>query len=152
MDRREKLIISMALGILSSLYDKYGNLTLLVIGAIVLDIITGILKAKVNREISSIDSFRGFWKKISLLAGLAFGFFLDLLVEYLIIVGAKKIFINVPYSIPIGAIIGVYIILNESISICENLHECGVKLPAFLINSLKITRKNIDEDNLKNKK
>jgi len=152
MDRREKIIISMALGALSSFYDKYGNITLLVIGAIILDIITGILKAKINQEISSIDSFKGFWNKISLFAGLAFGFFLDMLAEYLFIVGAKTMFINVHLSIPIGTIIGVYIILNESISICENLYGCGVKLPAFLINSLKIARENIDEDNLKNKK
>jgi len=30
---------------------------------------------------------------------------------------------------PFGILIGAYIIINEGISIAENIYECGVKIP-----------------------
>lgn len=147
MDKIKKLIISVALSALSSFYEEYGFLILLVIGAIIFDIITGILKAKITHEIDSNKGFRGFWRKISLLAGLAFGIFLDIFEHYLITEGIEGLHIAIPISIPIGLLIGVYIILNESISICENLYACGFKLPTLLTQTLKIAKKAVDDDN-----
>lgn len=151
MEKTDIVFLSVILGFLSSLFQEYGILTILVSSAIVFDIITGILKAKVRHIINSNAGYKGFWKKLSLLAGLAFGFFLDFLEYYLITKGEEGLHINIPFAIPIGMIIGIYIVLNESISICENLHECGVRLPAFLLKALQIAKKSID-NGVKNNK
>jgi len=125
---------------------KYGLLTLLVIIAILIDIITGFLKAKINHNVNSVDATKGFWKKMSLLVGLSFGIFLDILESYIVAIGANELSLDIPFTIPIGLLVGVYIILNECISICENLYECDVKLPAFLMKMLKKTQKRVEDE------
>lgn len=136
-----KIIASVILGLVASFQHEYGILTLLVCGAIILDLITGILKAKITHKLSSKQGSKGFWKKVALLSALAFGFFLDCLEFYLIRISLGQ----TPFTkISFGMIIGIYIILNESISICENLSACGVNLPAFISNALKNETNKID--------
>lgn len=137
-----KITVSLAVGMLASFSLKYGGLVLLVCGAIIFDLVTGLLKARISHTIHSNKGWIGFWKKIALFVALAFGFFLDALEFYLVFLntGAQPNF-----QISFAMVIGVYIILNESISICENLVECGVTLPAFLQNILQNAKNNLDK-------
>lgn len=144
MDKTKIVIISIIMGFFSGLTQKYGVLAVLVSISILMDVITGLLKAKVTQQLSSEAGTKGFWKKVSLLAGFVFGIFLDYLELYLIENGAKELNLSVPFSVPIGLIVGVYIILNESISICENLYQSGCKMPEFLIKALQVSHDNID--------
>ncbi len=127
----------------TALLNTYGILSLLVCGAIIFDVITGILKAKTSKTINSNAGFIGLWKKLSLFAGLFFGYFLDFVERYL---GSVSDTIDITFHIPFGMIIGIYIVLNECISIVENLYACGVKLPGFLIKALKAASDRADNN------
>lgn len=137
---------SVIIGFTMYFTNEYGFLILLVTIAILIDIFTGLIKGKINREINSRAGYIGLWKKIALFACLGFGLFLDAVVHYSFILQEGK---NIPLSfvqkIPFGDIIGIYIILNESISIIENLHACGIKLPSFIVNILRVSKEEIDK-------
>ncbi len=139
-------LFSIISGFAMSFITQYGMLSLLVCSVILLDIITGLLKAQISHSISSSFGFKGFWKKLSLLVGLSFGYFLDFFETYLLSINSA---ISLSLEIPFGTMIGVYIIFNESISVLENLCACGVKLPSFLSKSLKAANDQLDEGKLK---
>ena len=72
-----KWLISVITGGLAAFFGQYGLFIALVAVAVVLDVITGLIKAKATGEgLDSGKATKGFWKKISLFVGLAFGIFL----------------------------------------------------------------------------
>ena len=73
-----------------------------------------------------------------------FGVFLD----YFITEATQVVDIVLPFASPFGLIVGVYIVLNESISICENLYACNPKsIPPWIANLLKTASNKIDNEN-----
>lgn len=143
---------SVIIGFAICFTNQYGNLILLIALAVLIDIITGLIKGKVNKEINSQAGYIGFWKKLSLFAGLGFGIFLDAVVGYsFVLYQDGNTSLSLARNIPFGNIIGIYIILNESISIVENLHACGVKIPLYIFNILHVAKDEIDKGT-KNKK
>ncbi|MFA9380586.1 MAG: phage holin family protein [Acetanaerobacterium sp.] len=145
-DKAVKCVISIIAGWFASFFHQYGHLTVLVCIVIIFDVVTGILKAKVSGTVNSNAGFQGFWRKLSLFAGLSFGYFLDYFNRYLFSSSDTQ---NYSIDIPFGTIIGIYIILNESISILENLYICGVKLPTFICKALKTAGEQMDDDGTK---
>lgn len=145
-----KITFSVLIGTISSLYQQYAAILILVILAICLDVVTGLIKSKVTGEaINSKKGTVGFWKKMSFLVSLLFGIFMDVFIPVLLTV----INIQLPFNCPFGFIVGVYIILNESISICENIYKTNTKaIPKWLKDFLTLAVKEIDDKNNKNKK
>ena len=145
-----KITFSVLIGTISSLYQQYAVILILVILAICLDVVTGLIKSKVTGEaINSKKGTVGFWKKMSFLVSFMFGIFMDVFIPVLLTV----INIQLPFNCPFGFIVGVYIILNESISICENIYKTNTKaIPKWLIDFLTASVKEIDNKNNKNKK
>lgn len=133
MVEKEKLFMAGVCGTLSALAENYGVILLLCCIFILIDLVTGLAKAKIHGKVKSSVGYRGFWRKAALITALVFGICLDCLIWY--ITGSN-------ISPPIGRILGLYIAINESISICENLNACGVKLPKFVIMALD----NINDD------
>ena len=131
-------------GFAAALTQQYALILACVVIAIVFDTITGLLKSKVTEKPwSSKRGTIGFWKKIALLVALAFGIFLD----YFIPVALGAVSITLPFNTPFGLIVGVYIVLNESISICENFYEINpMILPKWIIRLLRTTAEKIDEE------
>ena len=70
-------------------------------------------------------------------AALVFGIALDFWAEYASVSGLAS---------PIGRLFGIYIAVNECISICENLSACGVKMPSFVTHTLGKMKKSIASD------
>ena len=140
-----KITFSVLIGIISSLYQQYAAILILVILAICLDVVTGLIKAKVTGEtINSKKGTIGFWKKMSFLVSLLFGIFMDVFIPVLLTV----INIQLPFNCPFGFIVGVYIILNESISICENIYKTNPNaIPKWLKDFLVLAVKEIDDKN-----
>ena len=132
-------------GLLATLAGEYGILVILVAIVIILDVITGILRALATGEpLSSKKGTQGFWKKISLLFGVAFGFFLDLAAPVLL----EVVNIKLPFerTLLFGSVICCYAILNESISICENLLKANkMILPKWLKKLLQGAKDEIDK-------
>lgn len=130
-----KWILSIFGGLFAAFFKQYGFLIFLVAAAIVFDLITGLIKAKVSEEDvwSSEKCRQGLYKKIALLLAMFFGFFLDLFIPYAL----QYVNVTLPFAMPFAMIISFYIILNESISICENLYAANPEtLPKWIVNLL----------------
>ena len=134
MDEKVKLILSGLLGTLAALSENYGAILLLCCAFILIDLATGLAKARIQGRINSTIGYKGFWRKAALLATLVFGICLDLLAAYVAGPGITA---------PIGRILGLYIAINECISISENLAACGVKLPRFITTALDSAQKDL---------
>lgn len=137
-----KWLLSVLLGLILSFTQKYGIMIIFVAVAIVFDFITGLIKANIKGELSSDIGRKGFFKKIALLVCLFFGFFLDYVIPYM----CGSIGVKIPFDTPFGLIICFYIVMNECISICENLYACdpGI-MPKWIVKVLKSAKEQIDE-------
>ncbi len=136
---------SALLGTLATLAEQYTILIVLVAAAIVLDVITGLIRCGATGEkLSSEKGTKGFWKKIMLMASLLFAFFLDVSIPT--ILGVVNVTLPFQKSLLFGSIVGVYIILNESISICENILKANkMALPKWLKKLFQDAKKEVDE-------
>lgn len=137
MEERTKTILAALSGALAALSEDYGIILLLCCAFILIDLTTGLARAKIQGCINSAIGYKGFWRKMALVAALVFGMCLDMLMVYIAGPG---------FSSPIGKIVGLYIAINECISICENLVASGVKLPRFVSAALAAARDEIEKD------
>lgn len=136
-----KAVLSVILGTLAVFFRQYGLIIILVAVVITFDFASGILKSKIKGVINSKTGRQGFLKKLALFMALFFGIFMDYFIPMLLEAGVDLI---IPFKLPFGLIVGCYIIINESISIIENLYECGVKMPAFIQKSLMAAKDKLD--------
>ena len=96
----------------------------------VIDYVTGITAACVKKEqVSSYKGILGITKKVFMYLLVLVGVFVDLMLQYMF----KNL--NIPISLPfvVGCIVACWLVLNEMLSILENLNEIGVPMPPFLM-------------------
>lgn len=138
-----KWLLSVITGGLAAFFGQYGLFIALVAVAVVLDVITGLIKAKATGEgLDSGKATKGFWKKISLFFGLAFGIFLDYAVATVLVQVGVTIGLELPFSL----IICAYIIINEAISISENLYLTNPdSFPPAVGKLLKVAKGKIED-------
>lgn len=130
-----KWLISVIGGLITTFLQQYGILILLVAVAIMFDLVTGLIKAKASKTDawSSSKCRAGLWKKLSLLVGMFFGFFLDWFIPFAL----TYVNVTIPFAMPFSMIICLYIVLNESISVCENLYAVNPEImPKWISNLL----------------
>lgn len=146
-----KFLGAFLLGMIASFCKQYGLVIALVLVLIVMDCITGLIKAKVTGEKwDSKKGTKGFWKKMALICALFFGVALDAVIPFVLQLGLD---VSLPFNAPFGLIVGAYIILNESISICENLYAANQAIiPGWIVRLLKIAGNAIDAGNDKEEK
>ncbi len=134
-------IIGGAVG--AAITSDWGFFTLAVTIAVVADVITGLVKAKVTNEgLSSKLGTEGFFKKIGFFIALGVGAYLDILVPKMLEAGLG---ITMTTKIPFFLVIACYIIINELISIAENLYKINPQaLPGFVITILKTFKDDLD--------
>ena len=142
---RYLLGISACVGAMATLAEQYIVLIILVAAAIVLDVITGLVRCMATGEkLSSEKGQKGFWKKMSLLMSLAFAFFLDISIPT--VLDVVKIKLPFENTLLFGSIIAVYIILNESISICENIIKADKRaLPKWMKKLFQDAKDDMDQ-------
>lgn len=145
MNKNLKAAISVIGGIVATAAEQYGILLLFMIAAIVIDVITGLAKAKKSGAgWSSQKGTEGFYKKLSYLIAFAFGILLDCFIPFLL----KYISIVLPFNMPFTLIIVCYIVLNECISIAENLYAINPNtLPGWIVNVLTASKQKLEELN-----
>lgn len=141
---KPKIIATAALSALTAFANKYAAIVVFVVIVVCLDIITGIIASCATGEkISSEKGTKGFWKKMALFAALAFGFLLDYFIPYMV----SYTGIELPASALFGVMIGCYIVINESISICENLYRCNDEiLPKWVVKLLTQSKDQLNQD------
>jgi toxin secretion/phage lysis holin len=103
------------------------------IAVMIVDYMSGMLKAWGRDELSSKVGLRGIAKKISYLllvcvAGV---------VDWLVWSGLRQVGITLDFGFCFGLIVIVWLIINELISILENLEALDVPMPRFLKNVVK---------------
>lgn len=143
-----KIAASLLTGLAASFWSLYGAIIICVCVAIIMDFVSGIVAALASGEkISSEVGYRGFWKKVALLLALSFGIFLDAFIPIML----EVITLEIPFTMPIGTIVGCYIVINEAISIIENINQAApTALPRWIKKLLEGAGKTIDDGGKKN--
>ena len=110
--------------------------------AMVLDYISGIIKSYETNTLSSKVGAKGIIKKFSYFLVIVISFIIDF-----ILCNYTLNEINIYYPI-ISEIIIAWFVINEVISILENVSEIGVPLPKFIINITSHLKNNLDNINI----
>ena len=138
-----KIPLATVSGLIAAWFGHVWTLIILAVVAILLDYATGLLAGRINEGLNSKRATRGLYKKVGFLFLLALGFFLDVAFNHFIAQGFNGF--QLPFDLPIGLIVSVWIVVTEAISICENLERLGVPIPEALVKLLKRTRDSADE-------
>lgn len=111
------------------------------------DWVFGMAKAYHKSEWNSKVGMKGIIKKIGYIGGVIVAAVFD----WLIYSGLKSVGVNFDSSFYFGMMTTIWLIINECISILENLDELGVPLPVWLIKGLRRIKTSIDSKNSENK-
>lgn len=143
MENKINCIISAITTLLSTLLGDFWFLFLFLLILNILDYITGIMKAKYLKIISSKKGFVGAIKKIFLWVIVFIGFVLGIAFKEI----GEILGFNLNWLIGIGYFTLVHCIINEIFSILENIIECdkGDIIPNWLVRGLDILKKATDE-------
>ena len=101
----------------------------LALAFMVIDVLTGLLKAVKNKELNSTKAREGIYKKASFIFFIAFGYLADYAMNY----------VNMGFNLPAAATICTLVIVTEAISVLENLGKINpdlVKLVAPFLSAL----------------
>ena len=104
------------------------------------DYFTGMAEAYVNKTLNSRIGVVGILKKIGYIVAVAVG----VVADYLITNALIKIGIDINVGGYIGLVVTIWFIINELISILENLTEIGTPLPKFLVSLVKRLKITVD--------
>lgn len=124
-------------GIVTYIWGPWDALIIALVAMVIIDYITGVIKAAVQGKLSSAVGFRGLLKKVAIFLLVAVGVMVDRVIP------ATNEAVR-------SAVIFFYI-ANEGLSILENAGELGLPLPAALKKSLekmqdKEEKSDIDSD------
>ena len=147
MDKVKATIIA----VISALMSWLGILAVpvfLLVGCNIIDYITGLMAAPYREDgsISSYKGIRGIIKKVCMWLLVLIGAWIDILVNYAIECA------GIPLMIPfiVATVVAVWLVVNEIISILENMIDIGVDMPPFLLPIVKyIKRKTEDAAKIK---
>ena len=143
---------SAALAMLTAYFGIVAVPIAVLVVAMAIDYGTGMAAAWKQADLSSKRGIIGIVKKIGYLALVCVG----MLVDWLIYCGLQAVNVNIGYTFFFGVLVTIWLIINELISILENLGTIGVPLPKFLltiVKKLKVTAENVvnhDESEEKN--
>ena len=112
----------------------------------IIDYCSGIAKAWITGSLSSRIGVSGILKKVGYLAVVAIGMVTDWLVKY----GAETVGADVELKFVFALPVIIWLIINESISILENVSACGAPVPKFLLRAIGVLKEKVEEDNNEN--
>ena len=114
---------------------------LLLILAMALDYISGMTRAWMQRELSSKVGVIGVVKKLCYMLGVA----VAVMVDFVIQIAAEQTSLNLSGCYFCALLVIVWLILNECISILENIDKIGVPVPDFLMSLVKRLKSNTEQ-------
>lgn len=113
---------------LSAKLGILGPVLLALLIAMVIDYVSGMLAAWLNGELSSKKGVRGILKKLAYI----FAVVAAMLLDWLILTLAAQFGAELPVTTFFGLLVTIWFVLNEILSILENLGRLGVTIPEFL--------------------
>jgi toxin secretion/phage lysis holin len=136
-----KAIIAAVCGGLSAYFGVIGVPLVVLFAAMCIDYLTGMTKAWVTGELSSRVGVLGIVKKVGYLTAVCVAGIID----WLLISGLKQVGISISLSYFMGLMVTIWFIINECISILENLSTLGVPMPAFFVSMVHRLKIVVDE-------
>ena len=136
-------VTATALGTFVAYLSNLAVPTVVLIVVMLVDYGTGMLNAWLKNELNSRIGILGIVKKISYFALIVVG----MVVDYILNSAFVKINIDFNLENCIGIIVVVWLIINEIISILENLSAIGIPLPKFLQHIVAHLKDNFDNIN-----
>ncbi len=135
-------IFAIALSVLTNYLGIVVIPIIVLIISMIVDYATGMAAAWCNAELSSRKGAKGIVKKVSYLALVVAAMAID----WLIYCGLNQIGINMSYSVFFAVLVAVWLIVNEIISILENLSRIGVPIPKFLTRIIEKIKVTVEEE------
>ena len=140
MDKIKATVVA----VVSALMSWLGILAIpvfLLVGCNVIDYVTGLFAAKYRTEdINSYKSIRGIIKKVCMWLLVVVGAWLDILINYAI--HTAGIALTIPFVV--STVVAVWLVVNEMISILENMLDIGVDMPPFLMPVVRYIKKQVE--------
>ena len=135
-----KLTLIAAVSVVLAYFNALLIPIVVLVAVMVIDYISGMTSAKRTGELSSRLGVMGILKKVGYLALVAVG----MVVDYLITSALVHVGIHIQINYCFAMIIIIWLIVNELISILENLGEIGVPIPDFLRKSIKKIKNSVE--------
>lgn len=132
--------------VISALMSWLGILAVpvfLLVGCNVVDYVTGLMAAPYREDgkISSYKGIKGIVKKVCLWLLVLIGAWIDILINYAIECAGFDL--ALPFIV--STMVAVWLVVNEIISIFENMIDIGVDMPPFLLPIVKYIKKQTEE-------
>lgn len=124
-----KAVLSGAVAAISAKLGILGPMLLALTGVMIVDYITGMLASKKENNISSRVGMWGIVKKLLYIVVVGVG----MLMDWLILTTAESMGVHIPFATFFGLLVAVWLIINELISILENLTRMEIPMPGFLL-------------------
>lgn len=141
MDKARAIVIM----VVSALMSWMGILAVpvfLMLSANVIDYMTGLLAAAKRKE--AVSSYRSIWgiaKKICMWLLVVVGALLDVLINY----AAECAGLEITIPFVVATVVAVWLVVNEIISILENMIDIGAHIPPFLLPIVKYLKRQVEE-------
>ena len=135
-----KTVLIVAVSIVMDFLGILAIPVFLMVGCNIIDYITGLMASKYREEqISSYKGIRGITKKVCMWLLVVVGSFIDVIINY----AAQYMGIGFKISFIVATFVAVWIVVNEIISILENIIDIDEKIiPPFL---MPLVRRRINE-------
>ena len=136
MEKIKVFFVAVA-GALTSFLGVLAIPVYMLVGCNVIDYITGIIASKYRGEkLSSYKGIRGIAKKICQWLLILIGAWVDILIQYAVDNA------GIPFKFPfiVAIIVAIWLVVNEMISILENMVDIGIDMPPFLMPIVKRIR------------
>ena len=141
MDKIKATVIA----VISALMSWLGILAVpvfLLVGCNLIDYFTGLCAAKYRTEsINSYKGIRGIIKKVCMWLLVLIGAWIDILINYA--VECAGVSLTIPFIV--ATVVAVWLVVNEIISILENMIDIGVDMPPFLMPIVKYIKKQVED-------
>lgn len=131
-----QVTISAALAALSAYFGVLVIPLIMLTVAMIIDYGTGMAVAWKKSDLSSKKGVSGIIKKVGYLVLVSVG----MIVDWLIFCGLENFDAGDSYKFSFGMLVAIWLIINELISILENLGAIGVPVPEFLIKVIRRLR------------
>lgn len=142
---KENTIKAALTGCVGALCVYLGELAVpvIILAAVMLgDYCSGLAKAWITGSVSSRVGIRGIVKKVGYLAVVAIGMVVDWLIKY----GAAAVGAEIGTKFVFALPVIIWLIINECISILENVSACGAPVPQFLMKAIGKMKNKVEED------
>lgn len=141
MDKVKATVIA----VVSALMSWLGILAVpvfLMVGCNVIDYITGIWAAGYRTEnVNSYKGIGGIIKKVCMWLLVLIGAWVDILINY----AMEYAGVGIELPFVVATVVAVWLVVNEIISILENMLDIGVHMPPFLLPVVKYIRKQVED-------